>query len=107
MNKLIISILSLFLFSISFGQKTENLIEYKNEDYQFVDSQICSRLNNIYVYMGFGNGLSVDKSIYRKYEPYLLDEVKKIKNKHNEKEESPSVYYPAWKPAVENMLNNK
>ena len=61
----------------------------------------------IYVYMGFGNGLSVDKSIYREYEPYLLDEVKKIKNKRNEKEESPSMYYPAWKPAVENMLNNK
>ena len=61
----------------------------------------------IYVYMGFGNGLSVDKSIYREYEPYLLDEVKKIKNKRNEKEESPSMYYPAWKTAVENMLNNK
>lgn len=61
----------------------------------------------IYVYMGFGNGLSVDKSIYREYEPYLLDEVKKIKNKHNEKEGSSSMYYPAWKPAVENMLNNK
>ena len=61
----------------------------------------------IYVYMGFGNGLSDDKSIYREYEPYLLDEVKKIKNKRNEKEESPSMYYPAWKPAVENMLNNK
>ena len=61
----------------------------------------------IYVYMGFGNGLSVDKSIYREYEPYLLDEVKKIKNNRNEKEESPSMYYPAWKPAVENMLNNK
>lgn len=31
----------------------------------------------IYVYMGFGKGLSVDKSIYREYEPHLLDEVKK------------------------------
>lgn len=40
MNKLIISILSLFLFSISFGQKTENLIEYKKEDYQRIISDI-------------------------------------------------------------------
>ena len=61
----------------------------------------------VYIYMGFGNGLSIDKSIYKEYEPYLLNEVKRIKEERNETEESPSMYYPAWKPAVENMLNNK
>ena len=35
------------------------IINYKNEDYQFADSQICSRLNNIYVYMG------LQKALYR------------------------------------------
>ena len=41
---------------IDLGSETI-IINYKNEDYQFVDSQICSRLNNIYVYMGLQKAL--------------------------------------------------
>lgn len=61
----------------------------------------------IYVYMGFGNGISINKNIYEKYKPYLLEEVRKIKEKYGETEEKPSMYFPAWKPAIENMLNNE
>ena len=60
----------------------------------------------IYIYMGFGNGLSVDKTIYQKFEPYMMNEVNKIKNKKNE-EEQPYMFYSTWKTAVENLLNNK
>lgn len=61
----------------------------------------------VYVYMGFGNGLSVDKSIYEEFEPYLLEEVRKVKEKTSEIEENSSMYYLAWKPAIEKMLNDK
>lgn len=60
----------------------------------------------IYIYMGFGNGLSVDKTIYREFEPYMMHEVNKIKNKNHE-EEQPYMYYSTWKTAVEKLLNNK
>ena len=71
---------------------------WKNEDY---DGKY------IYIYMGFGNGLSVDKRIYQEYEPYLLAEVKKVKKIHKEEKNNPFIYYLAWKSAAENMLNNK
>ena len=41
---------------IDLGSETI-IINYKNEDYQFIDSQVCSRLNNIYVYMGLQKAL--------------------------------------------------
>ena len=61
----------------------------------------------IYLYMGFGNGLSIDKSIYVEYEPYLLEETEKLKQNSGEKEDNSSVYYSVWEKAFENMLNNK
>ena len=57
------------------------------------------------IYMGFGNILSIDKSIYEKYNPYLLEEAKKVASKYGE-EVNPSFYYQSWKIALENMLNN-
>lgn len=35
------------------------VINYKSEDYQFIDSPACSSLNNVYVYMG------LQKALYR------------------------------------------
>lgn len=61
----------------------------------------------IYIYMGFGNGLCVDKTIYQKYDVYLLDEVNKIKDKNKEEKEKPYMYYSSWEMALETMLNNK
>ena len=61
----------------------------------------------IYIYAGFGNGVSIDKTIYKEFEPYLIKEVEKIRIKHNKETIEPSMYYPACKSAIENMLNNK
>lgn len=62
---------------------------------------------NIFIYMGFGNGLCVDKTIYQEYEPYLLDEVERMKEKNKEAEVKSYMYYSSWKVALEIMLNNK
>ena len=35
------------------------IINYKNEDYQFIDSTACSALNSVYVYRG------LQKALYR------------------------------------------
>ena len=43
---------------IELGSETI-IINYRNEDYQFIDSPACSSLNNIYVYMG------LQKALYR------------------------------------------
>ena len=58
----------------------------------------------VYIHMGFGNGLAIDKRIYDKYEPYLLKEVNKEKG---EGKEEPSMYYSSWIPALEKMINDK
>ena len=52
-----------------------------------------------YVYMGFGNGLSIDNSIYEEFKPYLLEEVNKVKESHGDTGDNPSFNYPAWEPA--------
>ena len=54
--------------------------------------------------MGFGNGLCVDKSIYSKYEPYLKEEVKRIKEEENKLKEDPSMYYSVWETALKKMI---
>lgn len=59
-----------------------------------------------YVYMGFGNGLSIDNSIYEKFKPYFLDEVNKIKESHGDTGNNPSFNYPAWEPAFIRMCQD-
>ena len=60
-----------------------------------------------YVYMGFGNGLSVDNSIYDEFQPYLLEKVKEIKDSYHDTGDNPSFYYPAWEPAFIKMCYDK
>ena len=60
-----------------------------------------------YVYMGFGNGLSIDNSIYEEFKPYLLEEVKKIKESRGDTGDNPSFNYPAWQSAFVRMCQDK
>ena len=61
-----------------------------------------------YLYMGFGNGLSVDNSIYDDFKPYLD---KLIKEYLKDKEDKDKLIYAAifstWKKAVTNMASDK
>ena len=62
----------------------------------------------IYIYMGFGNGLCVDKSIYKEYYPYLINEIKKKEPTIDEnKEYDPSINYTVWDIALTKMLTDK
>ena len=61
----------------------------------------------IYINMGFGNGLAVDKSIYNEYEPFLLEEVEKVKIEMNETEVKPNMYYTSWGKALKKMVESK
>ena len=62
-----------------------------------------------YVYMGFGNGLCVDKRIYDKYYPYLLDEAKKdnLYEKEFGDNYNPCINYSHWEHALERMIENE
>lgn len=51
-----------------------------------------------YIYMGFGNGLSVDKRIYDKFKPYL--------DKYLNADSKPVDVYKNWQKALEDMLND-
>ena len=63
-----------------------------------------------YLYMGFGNGLSIDNTIYDEYKPYLD---KKIENdlKEKSKEEKKSLKYATifcvWENALMKMAKDK
>ena len=63
-----------------------------------------------YLYMGFGNGLSINSSIYHEFEPYLDVLVNKYLKDSND-EEKESLKYAAvfnvWKEAVINMAYDK
>ena len=61
-----------------------------------------------YLYAGFGNGLSIDKSVYSEYEPYLN---KHVENYLSDKEDKESLKYAAilnvWIDALNEMNENK
>ena len=58
-----------------------------------------------YIYMGFGNGLCVDKSIYKKYYSYLMDEIKKSGTVIDDNGEyDPSLNYSLWYRALTKMI---
>ena len=59
----------------------------------------------IYIYMGFGNGLCVDKRIYKKYFPYLIEEVKNKESVIDENDQyDPSLNYSLWYHALMKMI---
>ena len=61
-----------------------------------------------YIYMGFGNGLCVDKRIYKKYYPYLINEIKNtgtIIDKNGEYE--PYLNYSLWSIALTKMITDE
>ena len=62
-----------------------------------------------YIYMGFGNGLCVDKRIYDKYYPYLLEEVKKDDMYYEEEKDNynPCLNYSHWEYAIDKMIENE
>ena len=62
----------------------------------------------VFIPMGFGNGLCVDKSVYDEYHPYLLEQVKKHETYSEEdgKDYNICLNYPSWIPALEKMLYN-
>ena len=63
-----------------------------------------------YLYMGFGNGLSIDNSIYTEFEPYLNKLVEEyLENKSDEEKISLkyAAIYASWEKAFINMVNDK
>ena len=63
-----------------------------------------------YLYMGFGNGLSIDNSIYSEFEPYLNYLVQEKLKERNSKEQEPLKYatiFNTWEAAFINMANDK
>ncbi len=99
-------------------------VEYKDNNYISFDDMLehFPKWNNalkncnknkcndkyIYVYMGFGNLLCVDKSIYDIYYPYLLEVVKKqdMYSLDENGDYNPCLNFPSWIPALENMIND-
>lgn len=62
-----------------------------------------------YLYMGFGNGLSIDNSIYSVFEPYLNDLVEEYLEKMKEEEKESLRYvavYNTWKEALIKMVKD-
>lgn len=52
-----------------------------------------------YIYRGFGNGLSIDRRIYDKFEPYL--------NKYLNVDSKPVEVYHCWKNALLDMAKDE
>ncbi len=63
-----------------------------------------------HLYMGFGNGLSIDNSIYNEFEPYLNNQVEEyLKNEDEEKKKELkyAAIFNVWIKAVVEMANDK
>ena len=63
-----------------------------------------------YLYMGFGNGLSVDKLVYNDFKPYLDEMVKEYLKEYSKKRKKEMQYaaiYNVWKKAFEKMISEK
>ena len=96
------------------NDKNENIItlsEFANQFPKWYDAWKNSKDKNYsdkyqYLYMGFGNGLCVDKTIYNEFEPYLNDLVTECLNNENDGVISFAIY-KVWKNAFINMVNSK
>ena len=61
-----------------------------------------------YLYMGFGNGLSVDNRIYNEFKPYLDKEVSEyLKDKEDKDGLEYGAIFSTWINAVHDMANDK
>ena len=61
-----------------------------------------------YFYLGFGNGLAIDNSIYDKYKPYLDKEVDKYLENEEYKEGLEGVaIYNVWEQAFIDMVEDE
>ena len=60
-----------------------------------------------YLYMGFGNGLSVDNRVYKDFKPYLDKEVNEYLKKYSEEKQSLQyvAIFNVWKTALMKMIN--
>ena len=54
-----------------------------------------------YIYMGFGNGLCVDNSIYNEFKPYLDEEVEEyLQDKENKESLKYAAIFNTWEEAA-------
>lgn len=61
-----------------------------------------------YIYMGFGNGLCVDNSIYSEFETYLNKQVEEYLQDETDKESLKyAAIYNTWHKALNEMLKEK
>ena len=61
-----------------------------------------------YLYMGFGNGLSIDNRIYDDFKPYLDKLVEEyLKDKEDKDKLMYAAIFSTWKKAVTNMASDK
>ncbi len=62
-----------------------------------------------YLYMGFGNGLCIDNSIYDEYKPYLDEEVNKYLDACSEDKEAfqYAAIFNTWDEALIKMIDDK
>ena len=76
--------------------------EWKNKDNK------TDILKYKYLYMGFGNGLSVDNSIYHEFEPYLNELLEDYLKNSEEKTEDLKyrATFNLWGKALINMINS-
>jgi len=64
----------------------------------------------IYLYMGFGNGLSVDYSMYKDFKSYLDEEIDKYLEQYNDEEKEDykfSAIFNVWDKALIKMSKDK
>ena len=61
-----------------------------------------------YLYMGFGNGLSVDNSIYDEFKPYLDEKVEEyLEGKEDKESLEYAAIFGVWEDAFVSMINHK
>lgn len=63
-----------------------------------------------YLYMGFGNGLSVDNSVYNDFKPYLDEKVKEYLKSYSNEDKKNLQYaaiFNVWEEALLKMISDK
>ena len=98
---------------------------YRNENNDILEEEarkqfpkwweVCENWNNEsykgkykYIYMGFGNGLSVDNRVYDEFKPYLDKRVEKyLKDKDDKESLKYAAVFNTWEQAFMDMINDK
>ena len=61
-----------------------------------------------FLYMGFGNGLSIDNSIYDEFKPFLDEKVEKyLLDKEDKESMKYAAIFKVWEDAFLNMINSE